>query len=209
MHYSVIADHYEKCFELHGDCAKGVDWPNEEDALKRYHVMLSSISQNEYSLLDIGCGTGKLLELIQLQQLSVQYTGLDLSSRFVEHCKQKFPNNLFIQTDLMKDDTMHIPPHDLVVMNGVFTEKRELTYQQMTDFFHAFLIKAFQLTKHVMTFNVMSKLVDWERDDLFHVSFDSLSEFLKEKLSHHFIIRHDYGLYEYTIYVYKTANESN
>jgi hypothetical protein len=49
----------------------------------------------------------------------------------------------------------------------------------------------------------MSKLVDWERDDLFHVSMDEIGLSLKNNLSKNFVIRNDYKLYEYTIYVYK------
>jgi hypothetical protein len=58
-------------------------------------------------------------------------------------------------------------------------------------------------TNKGISFNVMSKLVDWERDDLFHVSMDEIGLFLKNNLSKNFVIRNDYKLYEYTIYVYK------
>jgi hypothetical protein len=51
---------------------------------------------------------------------------------------------------------------------------------------------------------VMSKHVDWERDDLFHLPFDALGSFLREEVSRHFVIRHDYGLYEYTTYIYNS-----
>lgn len=51
----------------------------------------------------------------------------------------------------------------------------------------------------------MSKQVDWERDDLFHVAFDSLAVFLASEVSRHFLIRHYYELYEYTVYVYREA----
>ena len=40
------------------------------------------------------------------------------------------------------------------------------------------------------------------RDDLFHLPLDLLAEFLDTLLSRHFVIRNDYGLYEYTVYVY-------
>jgi hypothetical protein len=49
----------------------------------------------------------------------------------------------------------------------------------------------------------MSKQVEWERDDLFHLPFDVMASFLAERLSRRFVIRHDYGLYEYTTYVYR------
>jgi hypothetical protein len=49
----------------------------------------------------------------------------------------------------------------------------------------------------------MSKLVDWERDDLFHRPFDTMASFVWKNLSRHFVIRHDYPAYEYTTYVYR------
>jgi hypothetical protein len=49
----------------------------------------------------------------------------------------------------------------------------------------------------------MSKNVDWEREDLFHVSLDLVSDFLCKNLTRNYIIRNDYGLYEYTVYVLK------
>jgi len=45
--------------------------------------------------------------------------------------------------------------------------------------------------------------VDWEREDLFHLSLDSLAGFLVKELGRDFVIRNDYGLYEYTTYVYR------
>ena len=54
-----------------------------------------------------------------------------------------------------------------------------------------------------LAFNVMSKQVDWERDDLFHLPLDCLAFFITGNLSRNFIIRNDYGLYEFTTYVYK------
>jgi hypothetical protein len=49
----------------------------------------------------------------------------------------------------------------------------------------------------------MSKNVEWERDDLFHLSHDLLTDFITKELSRDYIIRADYQLYEYTTYIYK------
>ena len=59
------------------------------------------------------------------------------------------------------------------------------------------------ITSKGVAFNVMSKAVDWEREDLFHLPADLLIDFLTKKLTRNFIIRNDYGLYEYTTYIYK------
>jgi hypothetical protein len=47
--------------------------------------------------------------------------------------------------------------------------------------------------------------LDWQRDDLFHVSFDSMAQFLTKRISRHFQFRQDYGLYEFTTYAYREA----
>ena len=62
---------------------------------------------------------------------------------------------------------------------------------------------AFDTARIGIAFNVMSKNVDWERDDLFHWGLDELTAFLTKDISRRFVLRNDYGLYEYTVYVYR------
>ena len=97
----------------------------------------------------------------------------------------------------------NIPKFDYIIINGVFTEKRELSQDEMMDFVKKTLIALWDKCEKGMSFNFMSKQVDWERDDLFHVSLDEIAWFMKDNLSRNFIIRNDYKLFEYTIYVYK------
>ena len=92
---------------------------------------------------------------------------------------------------------------DYIIANGTFTEKRELTDQEMKEYFYNTLRLLWESCNKGLAFNVMSKCVDWERDDLFHLSMDELSMFLKNNLSDQFVFRYDYKLYEYTAYVYK------
>src|SRR5439155_23075753 len=96
-----------------------------------------------------------------------------------------------------------IPNFYYIVMTGVFTEKCELSFDEMFSYFKRLTAKVFEHAEVGIAFNVMSKQVDWERDDLFHLPFDMLASFLSQKLSRNFVIRHDYRLYEYTTYVYR------
>ena len=58
--YQSIINHYEACYEEHGDSHLGLDWPNKKDTITRFSVMLDVIldKTNKTSLLDFGCGTG-------------------------------------------------------------------------------------------------------------------------------------------------------
>jgi SAM-dependent methyltransferase len=187
--YKSIVEHYEDCLDEHGDNHQGVDWPNKNDALKRYKVMLDVIPNNELAssnkLLDFGCGAAHLLEFVLKQEKYkdvVDYYGADLSEKFITLSKEKF---------------------DYVVLNGVFTEKRELTFNEMWSYFQEMIKRVFLITNKGIAFNVMSKAVEWERKELFHLPTDQLIDFLTKEISRNFIIRNDYGLYEYTVYIYK------
>jgi SAM-dependent methyltransferase len=206
--YTSIVRHYEDCLDKHGDTHLGVDWPKIEDVDKRYRVMVDLMRFDqaagpEVSILDFGCGAAHLYAYMQKHGLAdLHYTGLDLSPKFIELCKQKFPDKTFYCLDILHPDTQ-LPPFDYVVMNGVFTEKRELTQEEMWDYLKQMLLTIFPLVKRGLAFNVMSKNVQWERDDLFHLSHDVLTDFITKEMSRDYMIRADYQLYEYTTYIYK------
>lgn len=204
--YLTIASHYERCFEKYGDCHLGVDWPDNNDAKKRYNVMLGIIDlsdHKEIELLDFGCGASHLYEFIKDSKFSgIKYSGLDISKKFIAFSKKKFPNNKYYCLDILKNGNK-LRIFDYIILNGVFTEKRTLTFEEMFYFMQQILKVLFQKSKIGLAFNVMSSHVDWERDDLFHLPMDDLAHFLTEKLSRNFIINNNYGLYEYTTYLYK------
>jgi SAM-dependent methyltransferase len=205
--YTKIVTHYEDCLEKHGDTHLGVDWPKPDDAQKRYQVMLDIIqfdgNPNQATLLDFGCGTAHLLEFAQKNSFgNITYSGLDISPKFVAVASKKFPQNVFYCTDILENPNA-IPNFDYIVMNGVFTEKRELSFDEMWAYFTQMVTVVFEKCNKGLAFNVMSKNVDWEREDLFHLPYDLLSDFLCKNLTRSHIIRNDYGLYEYTVYVLK------
>jgi SAM-dependent methyltransferase len=207
--YRRIVAHYEDCLARHGDNHLGVDWPRAEDVDLRHSVMLGAIAPDAprpVTLLDFGCGAGHLLEYIRRRGLQgLDYHGLDLSDRFVSLCRRKFPGVAFHVADVL-EDRLESFEFDYVVVNGVFTEKRSLSHEAMWDYVRAVLRRTWPMARRGLAINVMSKHVDWERDDLFHLPCDTLIAFLRAELSRHCVVRHDYGLYEYTTYVYREAN---
>ena len=158
---------------------------------------------DQVTLLDFGCGTAHLLNFISKNSFSnVIYSGLDISEKFVTVCKGKYPETSFYCGDVLNPN-FKLPTFDYIVMNGVFTEKRDLTFEEMWDYFTQMITKVYSLCNKGVAFNVMSKQVDWEREDLFHVSLDKLASFLCLNVTRDFVFRNDYGLYEYTVYIYK------
>lgn len=203
---TTIVGHYEACLGRHGDTHQGVDWPDAADAATRYEVMLGILPANRsrpVRLLDFGCGAAHLLDhMLATGVDGVEYTGLDLSPRYLELCRDKHPSATFLELDVLAEPG-RLPEFDYAVLNGVFTEKRELTHDQMFAHLRAVVREVFAATRHGLALNVMSSHVDWERDDLFHLPIDDLVAFLTADVSRHVVVRSDYGLYEYTTYVHR------
>lgn len=207
----VIAEHYEKVFAEFGDTFRGADWPVEADVLKRYEVMLGIIPRvavgQSTSLLDFGCGSAQLMDhLCRTNRSWIRYSGMDVSESCIKTASEKYPDCKFYCTNILTSKSS-APPSDYIVLNGVLTEKLSLSQDEMLKFAEELLVRVFELCTKGMSFNVMSKIVDWERPDLFHLSIDQMSELIGRKLSRHFVVRHDYGLYEYTVYVFRTPNQ--
>lgn len=203
--YSSIVEHYEKCLEQHGDTHKGVDWPNIADAKKRYSVMLDVVRDDneDITLLDFGCGASHLYEFIKENNLAqIDYSGLDISEKFIDLSKDKFPDLKFYCIDILEESNA-LPVFDYIVMNGVFTEKISMSTDEMFSYLKDVVRLLFDKCRIGLAFNVMSKNVDWEREDLFHLEKGLLVDFLKMEISEDFHIKEDYGLYEYTVYIYK------
>lgn len=204
--YDKIVEHYEDCLKKYGDTFRGVDYPREHQVDVHYKVMLDLIRTDrteKVTLLDFGCGASHMYDYIRrLGYDHIDYSGLDISPKFIELSRSKYPSVPYYCLDIL-DSQEELPEFDYIVMLGVLTEKRELSYEDMWDYAQRMLIRVFAKARVGIAFNVISKQVDWERDDLFHLPLDCLAWFLKKNLTRHFVIRNDYGLYQYTTYVYR------
>ena len=201
----ILKQHYEKCFIKNGDNHLGADWTREKDLYTRYDIMLSIVNQHnkQNKILDFGCGSGMLYQYICSKKIiNLEYNGIDINEVMIQKAKSKFQNISFNVCDI-HEQSNNLQNYDYIICNGVFTEKLNLTHQEMFSFFSNSLKVLFSKTNIGIAFNLMSKHVDYERDDLFHVGYDELANFLTKNLSKNYILRNDYGLYEYTTYLYK------
>tara|TARA_R110000824_G_scaffold112724_1_gene262035 strand:- start:1305 stop:2210 length:906 start_codon:yes stop_codon:yes gene_type:complete len=70
---------------------------------------------NNVNILDIGCGSGRSVELFETAGLGGAWTGLDIDDRFVERKSSRF-NLSFNQCDVLSKD--HSPEFDLIYTNS-------------------------------------------------------------------------------------------
>jgi dTDP-4-amino-4,6-dideoxygalactose transaminase len=205
-----ILAYYRDCLARHGDTARGAAWPNEVDRRTRFDtildMLLSASADERIALCDLGCGSGELLSHIRERGLTmIDYVGVDRSVEALALARQKLPGVPFHCLDPLSASSAECSALDcdFLVANGLFTVKHTLTQEQMWHFTGGMLARVWPHVRLGIVFNVMSKQVDWEREDLFHVSFDEMAAFLQKMAGRRIGFRADYGLYEYMAYALK------
>lgn len=202
--WDAIVRHYEACLAKHGVTPQGVDWPNGPDLAARFGVMSELLAEagERPRLLDLGCGPGLLLDYLAAtgKLTAVRYHGIDLSAAMTDAARARWPSYEFSCRNILAAPLQY-QSFDIVIMNGVLTERVSLSIEAMTQLAESLIAAAFRACRIGIAFNVMSAHVDRMRDDLFHWPFDALASFLKREVSRHYSIRADYGLYEYTCFV--------
>ena len=206
--WSTLVSHYERCLDRHGATPGGVDWPNAVDLEARFATLLSVLDGtapgSRPAVLDLGCGPGLMLDYLrETRRLDdLEYRGIDLSPAMVKAARARWPDKDLSCRDVIEEP---LPEQsvDFVIMNGVLTEKQTLSHDTMVDMAQTLVAAAFKSARVGIAFNAMSRHVDWERPELFHWGFDDISAFLCERVSRHFSFRADYGLYEYSAFVWR------
>jgi SAM-dependent methyltransferase len=203
----IISAACEEDLIKYGDNFRGVGYTKSPDeAAERYALMLGVVREQHtpVTILDLGCGLGHLLDFIEshADHRHLRYVGLDISAKYLDAARAKHRHHEFILMDVLEDNEK-LPIFDYVVLNGVFNYRGPIERSDMLRYWQQLTMTAYRHCRLGIAFNVMSTLVDWERDDLFHLSFDVMAGFVGKHLSRHFVIRHDYQAYEYTTYVYR------
>ena len=131
------------------------------------------------------------------------YHDMDISPIMIDLARHEWPEHRFELRDIMVDQLPDLA-YDYTIIRGAFTSKATLSYEEMELFVKALLSAAWPATRQALAFNVLSIHVDWQRSDLFHWPVDAALAFCKSALSRHVVVRADYGMYEYTVQVYRT-----
>jgi SAM-dependent methyltransferase len=203
--YLRIVDHYESCLRDFRDGPGAVNWKSAEDAATRYDVMLGIIRDRRAasSLLDFGCGLAELKpHMERAGYAAVRYSGLDISPQFAVAARARFPQSEILCFDVL-DAGQHLPTFDYVIMNGIFTRRHDLGMDDMWRYFERLVHTVFESCRVGLAFNVMSSVVDWQNEALFHPEPGRMIAFLGGSLTRHFVMRNDYGLHETTYYLFR------
>jgi SAM-dependent methyltransferase len=198
---SKIRELYEKSAREQGDSPLGVGWKDQESHNLRLKILSEVGISNGCSILDVGCGYGALLKYLMNKGVAgIKYTGIDIVEPLIEMANKRFGGSAEFRVADIMDMTQE---YDFVVNLGIFNVKLSCGDTEfLENFVSPIILRMWKLARIGLSVSFMTDMVDYRNANLYYASPSRTFDFLRN-LSRYVVLRHDYGLYEFTVYVYK------
>ena len=202
--YSVSAARFfGDSFLLKGPTPKGVDWGTEFSQDERLRVLMKLVPDEDvnYSLGDVGSGYGRLVELLGDRKFH-SYTGYEISSDLYEYARLKFAPDPRIRFKL-NENFSDVCEHDYILMSGLFNKKFGMADSEFLDYIKTSLTLLSRKSKKGLAVNFLSSFSDLDkrREDLHYANPMDLFDFVKSTLTPEVSLLHDYGLWDFTLFL--------
>jgi SAM-dependent methyltransferase len=198
-----VARYYTSKLEEHGTTARGVDWNGEASQTLRFDQLLRIVDVvGGFSINDVGCGYGALLDYLDARGLEVDYTGIDISAEMVRAGARRFEGradaDFICAADLNREA-------DYSVASGIFNVRLEWPDAEWRSYIQATLDLLHAASRRGFSFNCLTSYSDAPkmRNELYYADPCALFDLCKRRYSKNVALLHDYGLYEFTILVRK------
>ncbi|HDM77642.1 MAG TPA: class I SAM-dependent methyltransferase [Deltaproteobacteria bacterium] len=196
------AKYYAQKLAIKGPSPEGVDWKDGKSQNLRFHILVQVDSLAGKSIHDVGCGLGHLVDFLKERAINCHYVGSDISHEMIHEARQRLPHVHFYIGDIL-NQTEDWMKADYILASGLFYVKGRTSNRYWWKFVQSMIERMYQLAKYGIAFNMMTSYVDFKAPHLFYLSPETMMKYCCNQLSPRVTIRHDYPLYEYTVYVYK------
>jgi SAM-dependent methyltransferase len=201
-----IVEYYAGKLSAHGCTPRGVDWNNEGGQFLRFDQLSKILDPqvNRFSLNDIGCGYGALLNYLRARGFDPFYKGLDISADMIGVAQRTHEH------DRSSEFYVAIEPRDVSdysVASGIFNVRLSHPDSAWNDYMKETLDIMDRTSRLGFSFNFLSSYSDLKkrRPDLYYADPCEIFDLCVRRYSRNVSLIHDYGLYEFTILVRKTS----
>lgn len=199
--------HYNRRARENGDTPAGVHMSSLESQDQRLNILAQIGPLAGTSVLDFGCGAGRLLDVLRQRfAFNGRYTGYDISEELLHLAKLRHPEIHFEQRDIFLSGVGE--DFDYVFISGVFGIQFEHNLRYVTKV----LELLFPHIRRGIAFNSLSNYVDYRVPSQYYADPEELFRFCKENLSPMVTLRHDYEVkpgvmpFDFTMYVYRSQH---
>ena len=205
--YSQVLDtvdrYYTEKVLTHGANFMGVDWNSSESQELRFERLLTVCDRGgHFSIIDYGCGYGRLFGYMKDRGYDFDYTGFDISRVMIEKAVETYGDNTncnFLAGEMVEGKA------DYAVASGIFNVRLGSSEKAWLGHIIEVITNMDMLSKKGFSFNCLTKYSDKEhmKDYLYYADPCRLFDYCKRRFSRNVALFHDYGLYEFTIVVRK------
>lgn len=154
-----ISEHYSGLVFHEGiTSAKSIGERDEQRNLRVFDKLFEGmVIHSDFSILDVGCGKGELLDYLQLHFSSINdfnYLGIDIVPIFLSAARQNFPSKEFELHNFIEPSFCLKSKFDIVLALGVLvTRVRE--YDLFVEYF---VRKMLNCARKYVLFNIISEI---------------------------------------------------
>ncbi|GAA5785971.1 class I SAM-dependent methyltransferase [Chitiniphilus shinanonensis] len=201
---SDVAHYYSEKLAQHGETPQGVDWNGVESQTLRFTQLCKIISpeNTSFSVNDVGCGYGSLLEYLLEAYPTFSYCGVDISDDMIKAAvsRHQSSSNACFAVSARPDAIA-----DYCMASGIFNVRLDRPNDDWLKHIEGTLDVLHETSRSGFAFNCLTSYSDEEkkRDYLYYANPAYFFDFCKRRYSRQVALLHDYGLYEFTILVRK------
>lgn len=199
-----VANYYSEKLVEHGETPKGVDWNGEVSQALRFKQLCKIIDgRSQFSLNDLGCGYGALIDFLSTRFSGFSYFGIDVSESMIESAGRRYRNMTQARFVLSNEPD---GVADYGVASGIFNVRLGRSDAEWHEYVEATLDILDRSSRIGFSFNCLTSYSDAEKmhDYLYYADPCALFDLCKRRYSRNVALLHDYGLYEFTILVRKS-----
>jgi hypothetical protein len=195
--------HFSLMFNESGGSARGADWNSDAGQQLRFEQLCRFIATDaHYSIYDVGCGYGALVDFLSRTSSDFSYHGNDVSCPMIAAAKAHYADKPHIRFSCSSQLDQ---PADCSVASGIFHKRFGRPDGEMLDYQLRTLAMMDRASILGFSFNSFSIYSDdrQRRDDLFYADPCLLFDHCKKSFSRHLALLHDYDPLDFTIVVRK------
>ncbi len=189
---------YESRFATMEYDPRTVGWKGKEDQFLRFKVLCEIGDLSGARICDVGCGFGDLLDYLYDHFSDFTYTGVDISPSLLKKASELHPGQNFQCLDISENEPEG--NFDYFIISGTFSYRIENNVENTSNV----LSRLFAQAQKGVAVNFLSKYVNFEREHNFHYGPEEMFT-LGRHLTKWVKLRHDYPLWEFTLFLYKEA----
>ncbi|MBP7860908.1 class I SAM-dependent methyltransferase [bacterium] len=194
---AILTEHFLPLIDKHGNTHEAVNWGSLNGQKLRFKVLLDPFlaAQQSFSLLDVGCGLGHMLDYIVERGINFNYHGIDVVDEMVEQARQHHPEKSMLFENTRIEDS-RVEKHDIVIASGIFFLACDK--KRMQDL----ITRLFSLCKVGIAFNSLSTKSTTKDPSEFYADPAEVLDFCL-KITPRCILRHDYLPNDFTVHMFR------